>query len=311
MTIENFLNESDLTPYPLMDGEDYSSSSSGAPSVHVRQGIADAGFILGPKSGFDFLLYGVYLYSIRVAGDDVWFDFRCDAPEMAGERWLFHFPAGADFGCTDIVNVSNISAGLEDIGFGTGWLTAGDLAELRALGDGIYVPTAQRWVEPSRLQDATNAYVRKINIANAGRVCPDPCCSSSSSMTANEAIVQATDIVGAVKLKEGFNCTLRFNVGDNSIEIGAENNMGAGPICEDIIVDENGVESSLAANCPVTASCSGYITSINGICTNGALTIVGGPGVVTTPNQSLYRVTVKTDENRLCASSSLFALPPP
>ena len=309
MSIEGFLNVQDYTAYPLMGtDESYSSSSSSAPAVRIRRGISDAGFVLGPKSGFDPLLYGVYLEQIQTVVDDVWFVFRCDAPNLLAKHWLFHFPPGTDFGCTAYADMSDISGGGEDRSYGTAWMTAGDLVEIRALGSGTYVPLSAEFVENARIQDASQSFVRTINLANVGRVCPDPCCSSSSSMSLDEAIIQATDIVGVVLMKEGVNCTLRFSSADNSLEIGAEKDAGAGPACQDILVDQSGAQSSLAAFCPDTASCDGYLRSVNGNCVSaGGLTIVGGPGMVITPNQSLHRVTVDNETNRLCASSSSFS----
>lgn len=306
MVMDGMLAWGDYVAYPLDDAVDISSSSMPASSYHIRQGLSDAAFILGPKSGFYATGYGVYLYSITVAAGQVSYDFRCDC--MPAVRWLLEFPAGTEFGCTAYADCTPIAGGAADPGYGTAWATAGELTELLALPDGVYVPLEQNFVEAARIQDASNAYVYAVNVGNIARPCPGNCCSSSSFDPNDDDVeVVATDLVGDIVFKEGFNCSIRVRTADNSVEFGADPNGGAGPVCEDLIVDGSGIHSS-DTGCPDAASCDSYIKSINGLVTSGALTVVGGPGVVVTPTQALHRVTIQSEENRLCASSSSFSV---
>jgi len=307
----DFLNISDFITYPLITGSENpiigssSSSDSWYPSDIPRQGIADAGFVIGPLGTFDPEQDGVFLRSITIyASGAIDFDFRCDTAAMAGYRWLFSFTELADFGCTVKVAVTEVATGVEYPGLGYGYLTLGDPDALRLLLGTYYVDNI--YVEQARLQSLVGVRAWNVNLANKARPCPEPCCDPSSSWTTDtEAYSAHEGLEGEIILIEGYNCKLAVNPADNSIEIGAEGGRGEGYPCEDILITSSGIQVTGSDNCDGEETCDGFVKSINGMqVTDGALKIVGLGGVEYTKDISGNKLTITPDDNRLCVEGS-------
>lgn len=300
----NFLNTGDYIRYPLVEGDDFSFNEGGE---LPRRGMSDAGFLLGLLSEFNIDTDIVYLHSIVVDVNTVTFDFRSDAVGLLEWRWLYVFDVNAPFGCTAYSDAEPILGGLPDAARGSGFLTIGTLSDIVALGVGTYTLSELCPVEPALLQSLIDSYVNTISIANDPRRCPPGCCnnssssgqsesSSSSPLPTGDAFIYATGLVGAVKLKEGYNVDLIMSELDNSIEINARVGGGAGEPCEDIIIDEHGFQPGNSC-----ATCDGYVKSVNGVAAVGGKIVLNGSAGISVEGEE-NELVVTVDVEKLCAT---------
>lgn len=300
MAERDFYNIGDLIAYPLVYGDDMSFVSSG---VLPRQGLVDAGFMFGLSSEFVIAQHNVVLFSVEVTISEIKFDFRSDAPGLAGYRWYFVFPIGTGPGCVDYVDATTIAGGIPDSLRGTGYLNVGDLTDITALGVGLYLLNSPPRVEPALLQSLIGSFVQAVNLADDFRLCPTACCDSSSSSSSSssagidDALLVASGLTGSVKFKEGFNAQIQVDPVANAIVVGAGIGLGAGQPCHDLTIDQNGISSDACG------TCQGFIRSINGIISRtGSLSLAGGPGV--TVEAAAHKLIVKMDVTQLCLLSS-------
>ncbi len=305
MAERDFYNINDFIAYPLVDtdtdGNDFALVGGG---YLPRQGLADAGFVLGHGSGFVVAQHNVYLNSIEVTVSEIKFHFESDAPGLAGLEWLFAFPLTAALGCSDYVGVTPVGGGSEDQTLGYGYINVGELADLIALGIDDHVLVTPARVEPALLQSLVNTFATSINVADDLRECPAACCESSSSSSSSsdgvdDAILVGSGLMGAVKLKAGYNCTVTVNTVLNSIIIGAGVGLGQGEVCNDIVVDQDGLRVDDCTNC------DGFVSSINGVVSpTGKLVLSGGAGLVVVAYPLENKLVVKVEVTKDCTSSS-------
>jgi hypothetical protein len=304
----DFLDLNDFIAYPLVTDDPRTFVGSGS---LPRRGISDAGFLLGLDSGFDVAADDVHLYSVEVTATEVIFDFRCSALEMLGYRWLFAFQSTAELGCTAYTMPETIAGAIPDPERGTGYLTIGNLEELLALGVGVYILAGTLRVEPARLQSLIDTYARSVIPANTARLCPPQCCASSSSGSSDSssssssglvdtAYVYGGALLGDVKFKEGFNSRITVKPANNLIEFDAQVGAGAGPACEDVIIDENGFHQG-----ETCLDCDAFVRSLNGqVSEDGRLKLTGLRGVKVVPDPVNHKLTVTVDPRSVCVSSS-------
>ncbi len=296
MAERDFYTVSQQISYPLLSDDSKALTPSG---VLPDAALLDAGFLLGLDSGFVPGQHEVYLYSVEVSGTTITFDFRSDAPGLLLYRWLFQAETGGVSGCPIYTDAVLIAGGPDSPDRGTGFLAVGDLTELAALGDGLWLTGGTPRVEPALLQSMIDSFARSVNLANDARRCPPQCGSSASSESA-ETFLQAGDLVGDLKFREGYNSRIVLNRTDNSIQLGANRGSGAGETCEDVIIDEGGFQPG--APC---SECDGYINSINGkTAQSGQLRLVAGPGMVVVPDPDNHKIVIRVESNRVCGSSS-------
>lgn len=296
MAERDFYTIASQISYPLLSGDSKTLSPSGS---LPNSALLDAGFILGLDSQFVAGTDKVYLYSVEVAGTVVTFDFRSDAAGLTAYRWLFVVSSGGPLGCPVYADATLIVGGPDSPDRGAGFIAPSDLADVVALGDGLWLATGEPRVEPALLQSMVNTFARSVNLANAARRCP-PLCGSSASSESAETFLQAGGLVGDLKFREGYNSRIILNQTDNSIQLGASRGAGVGETCEDIIIDEGGFQPG--APC---GGCEGYINSINGkTAANGKLRLVAQTGMVVVPDPDNHKIVLKVETNRVCGSSS-------
>lgn len=304
MAERDFYNVNDFIAYPLMYGDDFSFVSSGA---LPQKGLVDAGFMFGLDSQFDISQHTVTLFAVTIGGSgDIIFDFRSDAPGLAGFRWLFDFPAGATDGCVSYVDATPTPSGTPEPDRGWAFLTLGDPTDLLALGAGTYLLNAPPRIEPALLQSLVDTYVRTLNLADDKRACPAACCASSSSSSSSsssggqEAFIAAIGLMGDVKFKEGYNSRITVDTVLNSIDFDAEIGVGAGVTCDDMVIDEGGIRVD---NCQ---NCDGLIKSINGVQSpSGLLRLNGGSGVLFVRDPlNAHKIIGTINVSKDCFSSS-------
>jgi len=326
MAETGWLEGNDLRSYPLVQGNFALVGGGELP----RKGLVDAGFMPGIDSCFEVGKDTVFLHSMVVGLTKVTFTFRAGYSEPERDflrcyEWVFTFNYTDPFGLTqhrDMTLREGFSPPQEP-DRGQGFLTVGDLSEIEAFGLGEYVLAAEPEVEPALIQPLAKAFVKNVNIANAGRPCPPgcPCPPSSSSSSSSpssssssssgcvdpdpiepdtdshaKVLPETVGLIGDVKLKPGFNSQIVVVESSNLIQLRAGVKLGEGEPCEDLRVDDEG---RVAPN--LCLPCAGPIYAINGVGADVAdFQLVGGPGVVITPNPDEHEIVISLDEEGIC-----------
>jgi hypothetical protein len=287
-----FLTVNDYIAYPFIYGQNISPLP--------RQGIADAGFMLGVDSGFDIETDYVYLYSVSVIPGItpiVRFKFNSSNVDMLGYSWFFDFPQTSELGCTVQIDASTTPGGSGETNKGWGFITIGKLSDIIALGDGEHVLTSVVKIEPALIQSLVNTQVKTVSIGNIGRSCPPECGAPIVYDDPTVAFIETPDLIGDITLKEGYNSLILVNKESNTVEFNGVLNAGEGPICKDLLVDSLGVRED-DDEC---SSCDGYIKSINGYKSiDGQFVITNGDSIKITNGVG---ITIKLDPSQVCEES--------
>lgn len=293
-----WLNVNDQISFPLVEGDSRLLLPGSAQLP--KEGLSDAGFMLGQDSDFVVGTDTVTLFSVRVTIADIRFDFRSSAAGMAGYRWRFVFDLNAPFGCTASTVAIPIGGGPAAPDRGWGFLVCGHLESIRNLGIGLYALRTPPRVEPALIQSLVNTFVRSLNIGNTARNCPDACCGSSSIPSVEAHLYQA-GIVGDVRFKEGKNAQISVSESDNRIEIRASRGAGDGEPCDDLLVVGPGPAGLIKDDGSICGNCGEYVRSFNGVATpDGRLQLAGAAGTNIVSDPANHKLIVKVAANRLC-----------
>lgn len=309
-----FLNEADLTDYPLRTGfrrrtslpvwpppdeaGSGSSSSSFLPDScpdagpqMPRRGLADAGFLLGPDSGYRAGRHSVLLHAYWHWEGEIGFDFRCDAPGLEFRRWRFVFPAGSRIGRTSRTVVS-VPGGPEEPGSGNGFCTLGDPADILASPPGWYRLCDPPAVEPARVMSLAARGVSSLNLANVARTCPPACGQPAPAPETLTAIwPAAAGAVGTLRMRGRRNARVLSDPSRNELSIDAAVGAGDGEPCGNLLADASGVRID-GGECG--DGCGDLVRSLNGVGgRNGKLPIRAGRGVIVEPDPEGRRIIVR------------------
>jgi hypothetical protein len=296
-----FLDQLDKISFPLVNGDNRAFLEGGE---LPRQGLIDAGFLLGLSSGFIVGSDMVRLHSYARIGSTMSFDFRSNASGMNEHRFLFEFPSSTDFGVAIRVTATRIDDGTLTPAYGEGYLVVGNLVDLNALGTGTFTLVGNLRIEPALLQPLT-ALVNTISIANEPRLCPTK--PGSSAIPEPDYVCPfIKNLTGDVVFSEGNNSRISVNAVNNTIQFGASLGAGLGPPCEDVIIDEN-CGFVRGEECD---PCDDYIRSFNGMPTeDGTIFFTEGPGVSIENDPLNHRITVFINSDvRTCRSSSYVSI---
>lgn len=267
-----------------------------------NSGMVDAGFMLGPDSGFVPGAHNVVFHSVEVKTAQVEFEFHSDAPGLSGYRWLFVFPVDAKFGCTVHADATLISSGVPAADKGWGFMTVGDLDEILSMGEDFYGMCQPPRVEPALIQSLAQTYVRSLNIANQTRPCPAECCETPVPVDPEQVFVLVEGLDGDIRFREGNNLQISASAVRNSIELSADLGAGEGRTCEDLLVTGSGPAGIQEDDGSLCESCEDYVRSVNGVRTNdGKLILVGAAGVKVVSDGPNHKVTVRVEPDRICA----------
>ena len=274
-----WLNENSFRNYPLL------------PTTGLWQdAIADMGVLLGPfcdwqvsggkkifsdynrSSNFDPTLDVVYLASLQLIGPNLVFTFHLTSSFASGASLVFTCPS-ADPPFTTY----HAQAVVGGVIIMEGFLTTGFRDNTLANIGGGYTGSTLDALEPAAIQDLSGRYVDSVSVANYPRVktTPSPGCGSSSiamgpsnvptSLLDDEIVVNAINIQGDIKFREGFNVAIRQESGSNSIVISGAVGGGAGLVCGEVPL--NSIEHETVGSLPLTGGplCSQVLQTINGI----------------------------------------------
>jgi hypothetical protein len=282
-----FYNDNAARAYPLI------------PPLGVTppEALADFGCVVGLDADYDDARDSVYLREIRRVGDTFEFDFRSSAPGLVEYTLVFrrtlddreYTTEFAEAVLLDPLPGESSLVGEEDL-IWEGFLVTGPLDTLAAVlpADGSLMEPEPALVEPALIQNLARGYVRSLNLANEDRTrarAPDGCSDQLPFDPEYDyrLLVNARGLVGPLRVREGYNCTLRQNLRDNSLTIAARSGAGAGEACVEVPLHPDETPPTGSRLLTGGPACDEVVTSINGLSTR-ALRLVPGLGVRIVPS---------------------------
>lgn len=280
MSDADFYNLNLYRHYPLVD-ERYTFTSDALGSTEL---IVDAGFVFFENSGFqpDNPDHRVYFSGQGTSSGNpaVLIYVRCPGAPVAGEySCRAYMPQDFSFAKVSFTQGGTV--------FGFGWVVIGKLNAF-ALGAPVSSsasisssPDAYRYAERRCIQTFKGHYVNKFIVANSPRVvAPGGPAPGPSGLY--EVAPRGSNIIGDVKFKEGYNCSITPLPRNNAIRFSAIRGDGLGETCEEIpktsyeeYLDDNGYPLDNAVRCHQV------MTNVNGIPpnANGEFTLSPGNGI--------------------------------
>jgi hypothetical protein len=269
-----FYNDNTARSYPFVDDGALEMIYSGGGNVTLPDSaIADFTAIVGLDTGHDDVDNRIYLYEIRRIVNCFTFTFRFTATALSDytldfTRYIddpeYAVESAEGTGPSESIELACGGVPIE------AWLTTGLMDELAAVlpaGRFLRRADASIWVEPGRVQNLNQGFMRSANLANEPRTMatsPDICSSASVDLD-EEFVVNAQCLAGVIKWKEGYNNVIDQNDSENSLQIGGELGRGAGQPCDEIALYEGETApegSDLLTGGP---SCNDIIKTINGV----------------------------------------------
>lgn len=290
-----FYNDNEYRAYPFI-------FKPGTPPL-PESTIVDAGVIMRLDSHFSEHVHSVWLSKITRADNKFYFELQTDAVGLPliftrsvdAAEWQIEYAESAQIAPCE---ASNDPAW-------EGFLVTGplkDLQELLPADDTITLNKNDSQLEPARIQNLNNGYVRAINVGNYERPTVPNCGDAQPGATITpDIIVNKECMQGNLRLKEGYNCSIRQTTFSNEILISAARGAGA-PVAQELC--ENGSELALFPDelLPPNSkffsggpACDELIFTLNG---------VGGTTVTLTSGAGI-NISTQTDPPRITISRNL------
>lgn len=303
---------------PLLE-EGWSSSASMSATELPQSCIVDFGAILRPTAAFVTSTDFVYLRSVSRTGTALNITFATsNLPRTYSITFTVDTATYREFYTqwqdSDAIAASGVLAECDNSPAWSAYLVTGDLsAWLEQLNDGetMFFVTGLWQIMRSRLQNLAGTQVQSITIANVPRITTAPAAGcDAGSVTATDPQVAKlvyNCMVGNIKLHEGFNCGMRYDLRDNAIVISASPGAGAGAVCEDFPTypeEEKPVGSPYYSGGP---ACSDIVRYINGASATD-LKITAGPGFTITADADTPNTLIierSLDASIICADPAL------
>lgn len=286
-----FYSDNEHRDYPFLNRPEplsFEPDDGGPLNALPPAAVVDFAAIMFAQADFlDYVEHYVWLAAIERSGSRFRFRFRTTAPGAAGDDCVFtRYLTSSEFDNQWVVS-GELTEGSSSIeGRAPTWeacLVTGMLDDIVEMlpHDGEILFARGLWrIEPARVQTLAGMELLTLNIANLPRtvVTPPDVCSSASEAPATEPIVVARDIVGDVRLVEGYNVSIRQEASNVGLIIGAGVGAGAGQTCGEVPRYPGETSPDGGAFLTGGPGCGEIITSINGI-GGPDVGLVGGPGV--------------------------------
>jgi hypothetical protein len=267
-----FYNDNEYRAYPFV----YKNTSTGLPT----SAVVDAGIVLGLTALDDGVTdYSVWLHSVSRTATGFNFTFYYGASSVAPTVLTFFRPDTTDAWVT-LFAENEMWEGFMVAGPTTELYTALTVGQTTTFSRDVYQ------LEPARIQNLQKSYLRSISVANYDRLrVPD--CSDATTHATRQIIVNASNLQGNIRLKEGYNCQITQTDRANELSVSAVKNSGAQI---DAALCDFGSEVPLYVGEPLTPNskfygggpaCDELIATINGV-GGSAINFVGGNGVAIT-----------------------------
>lgn len=276
-----FYNDNEYRAYPFI----YNKPAT-LPALPTSA-ILDAGFIMGLDARYDETEHTVWLSSVTKTGNLFNFTFRTNA---AAATLTFSSPTEDDWAIAHSESSADTPNPCADEPIWSGFIATGQLAELltvfntAAVNNVWTLQTNDYQIEPSRIQNLNEAYLRSISVGNYARVKVPPC--GVTDINDNRPIVlNARCMKGDIRLKEGYNCLITQTDRANELAITASKGAGAGDTSAELC--ENNGEVPLYPGEPLSEdskfysggpACNELISTVNGV-GGPNVNLVGGTGI--------------------------------
>lgn len=292
MPAHGFYNANEAREYPFIykgyrpdDGDSIDDSVDPLP----RRALVDFHCLFGP----DARLFNendvvtrrvVYLAEIRRDADLYEFEFRVNVSPT--DQFALVFTADADAAEWTILFAEAVRASPPDSsdffdyeGFiWEGCLVLGVLADLEMVNGETRTFTPLEWqIEPALVQ--TTEYLQTLNLGNFNRTYAYDPCNTEDYDPPQVVLPYAQALRGPLRLREGYNCSIRQDDVTNTITIAAALGAGQGEPCAEVPLSDD--EQSLADDGELLSGgpkCDEIIATINGAGGRN-IRLKPGPGV--------------------------------
>lgn len=315
MANPGFYNDNQFRDYPFrsrvspLAEEGWSSSASYAATELPQACIVDFGAIIRPGAEFVDGQDYVYLRSASRSGSTLELSFALSSLgvaysiEFSINTTLQEFvtywadsnavtrPVGELYACEDepawtaYLATGNPAALLEELEDGELWLFQQGLWQIL----------------PARIQNLIGTQVQSLTIANIRRTVAAVSreCDSSLAAETQPATAHIVEgcIIGDVKFSEGFNCSLRYDLRENSIVINASPGAGRGLPCEEIEAFPGETKPSGSDYYSGGPSCADIVRFVNGASAADLLIRAGAGFNVTTDTEQPHTLIIERSLN--------------
>ena len=201
---------------------------------------------------------------------------------------------------------SEFSQSEEDEPLWGGYIVTGPLTALAALlpneGDHL-TRTDGGIVEPGLIQNLAGTFVTTINIANADRTrvtSSDGCPETQWAYPTGEDVihVSAQNLVGNVKMRAGYNASVRQDGFDNAIVLGAAVGAGEGEPCNEVPLFSGEIAPTGSTLLTGGLRCDQLIRTLNGV-GGRFLVIRAGLGVKIESDPQNNKLRINADMSQL------------
>lgn len=297
-----WLNDNEYRAYPFIPQDSIDIVPSGG--VLPPELIVDCGIIMGIEAEFEDSDY-VYLHQVRRTTAAIEIELRTTAAGADAFGLVFTRPFdSAEWTTEDVDAGVTGSSSAYDCGETPRWegfLTTGVLTEIMdqlAEGEDVTFTPGEWQLEPGRIQNLKKGFLQSVGLANYDRTRwhPDPDCTEDPAGE-RQVIVREPCLVGDLRLKEGYNCSIRQEDLTNTIIISASLGDGAGLACEEVPLYDGEVPPDGASVLDGAATCTEVLKSISGV-GGRVIRLFGGQGIQVTaddaqPNTVIVSVTLQ------------------
>jgi hypothetical protein len=308
MAKPGWLNDNEYRAYPFIPQDTIEVTPSGV--MLPSDLIVDGSFIMGLEAEFDDAQDSIYLHEVRRTATTLEIELRTTAQganayslvftrDLTATEWQSEHQEAIR--TTSLGSESSESSAAEyacgDSPRWEGSLTTGRLetilTDLLSEGDAKTFTAGEWQVEPARIQNLRKAFLQSIGLANYDRTRwqADPDCDETVP-GAPPVYVNKSCLDGPLRLKEGFNCTIRQEDASNTILISAALGGGSGLACVEVplYAGEEPPEGSRVLSGGPT--CTDVLKTINGV-GGRVIRLLGGQGIqVTAAEESPHTVFI-------------------
>jgi hypothetical protein len=304
-----FYNDNANRQYPFVNEGAPEMTYSGGGTVELPDSaVVDFSCLVNLPGGFAEDTHRVYLYEVVRAGGLFTFRFRFTAPSIVGYELEFCHALGDGEFSVSRAEANELIAGSASLDLTCGgdivegWLTTGSLDALAAvLADGEYLRRAdgEIWIEPAQIQNLQYGFMRTANLANEDRThATDPCASLSLSDDGS-LILNTQCMIGDIRWKEGYNCSIEQESLDNELVITAREGAGQGDPCDEVPLFDGETAPSGSKLLTGGPACDEVIKTINGV-GGSFVQFLSGTGITILPDD--------TEPNTLIIDANLHGL---
>lgn len=297
MARPGWLDENRTRAYPFL-ADTIGVAIVGTPTVRnlTLEAIVDAGFVVGPSSGYVSLGDYVYLNRIWRSDNRFYFEFLSTASglvakplvfsrNMANDEFVTTFEELTQIEAEDSASVSETPC--DDILEWSGFITTGSLDRLAidlADGDVWTNPGNYGKVEPAVVQNLNTLLVRSVSIANADRTPPTAGTECGDALNYDPGMIRPWQecLLGRLLFKPGFNIAIEQDTANNAINFRPTVGEGEGEPCGEVPTypaeGEEGDNLSGALRCrDVLRSLNGQGGSVFSLEANAGFSLIADP----------------------------------